>query len=56
VGPVDIYNAKANIEHFQQLLAKERDPVKRETRRRLLAEEEARLAELEKAKERPPKR
>jgi hypothetical protein len=51
-----IVQLQLHIEHFQQLLAKESDPTKRETLRRLLAEEEVKLAELEKVKERPPKR
>ncbi|HUO00040.1 MAG TPA: hypothetical protein VMU69_27860 [Bradyrhizobium sp.] len=37
--------ADLNIEHFKKLLAVETDPVKRETIQRLLAEEEAKLAD-----------
>jgi hypothetical protein len=40
--------AKLNIEHYRRLLATETDPKKRETITRLLAEEEAKLRELEK--------
>jgi len=36
--------ADLNIEHFKKLLAAETDPAKRETIRRLLAEEETKLA------------
>ena len=35
---------EANIAHFKELLETERDPVKRKTLQRLLAEEEAKLA------------
>lgn len=38
--------ARLNIEHYQKLLATETDEAKRQTLRRLLAEEEARLAAL----------
>jgi hypothetical protein len=40
--------AKLNIEHYRRLLAAETDPKKRETISKLLAEEEANAAELEK--------
>ena len=36
--------ADLNIEHFKKLLAVERDPIKRQTIERLLAEEQAKLA------------
>ena len=36
--------AKANIEHFKKLLEMEKDPAKRATIERELAEEEAKLA------------
>ncbi len=38
--------ARLNIEHYQKLLATETDEAKRNTLRRLLAEEEAKLAAL----------
>jgi hypothetical protein len=38
--------ARLNIEHFQRKLAEERDEAKRRTLRQLLAEEEAKLAEI----------
>jgi len=38
--------ARLNIEHYHRLLATETDESKRETLRRLLAEEEAKLAAL----------
>jgi hypothetical protein len=54
---MDRYIAKANIEHFRQKLAQERDAATRETLKRLLAEEEAKLVALEsKSKESAPKR
>ena len=37
--------ARLNIEHFRRLLAKENDENRREALRRLLAEEEAKLAQ-----------
>jgi len=40
--------ADLNIEHYQRLLASELDATKRETIGRLLAEEEAKLAEITK--------
>jgi hypothetical protein len=39
--------ARLNIEHYRKLLASEMDETKRRTVRRLLAEEEARLAALD---------
>ena len=39
--------ARLNIEHYRKLLAEEKDPVKRQTLLKLLAEEEAKLAEIE---------
>jgi hypothetical protein len=42
--------ADLNIEHYQRLLASELDATKRETIGRLLAEEEAKLAEITKKK------
>jgi hypothetical protein len=41
---MDGYIARANIEHFRQLLATEADAEKRQLLLRLLAEEEAKLA------------
>jgi hypothetical protein len=40
---VDRFVAQHNIEHFRELIAKETDQGKRQTLRRLLAEEEAKL-------------
>jgi hypothetical protein len=40
-------NVRLNIEHYKRLLAAETDPDKRETISRLLAEQEAKLQELE---------
>jgi hypothetical protein len=37
--------ARLNIEHFRRLLAKETDESRRQVLQRLLAEEEAKLAE-----------
>ncbi|MEJ2623813.1 MAG: hypothetical protein P8Z80_04505 [Pseudolabrys sp.] len=37
--------AQLNVEHFRRLLAKETDETRRATLQRLLAEEEAKLAE-----------
>jgi len=45
--------ADLNIAHFKKLLETETDPVKRETLQRLLAAEEARLAQ---ANEKPADR
>lgn len=44
--------ARLNIEHFRRLLAQETDETKRRMLLRLLAEEEAKLAALERD---PPK-
>ena len=41
--------ARANIEHYRKLLAKETDETKRQTLERLLAEEEAKLNSLTQA-------
>ncbi len=38
---------RLNIEHYKRLLTTETDPKKRETITRLLAEQEAKLRELE---------
>lgn len=38
--------ARLNIEHFQRKLAEETDETKRRTLRQLLAEEEAKLADI----------
>ena len=43
---MQIYVARLNIEHFRRLIAGETDPKKLEILRRLLAEEEAKLAQL----------
>lgn len=48
--PVEI--ARANIEHFKKLLETESDAKKRAVIERLLAEEELKLAALNKRKER----
>ncbi len=48
---MDKFVACANIKHFHELLAKERDEAKRAMLLRLLAEEEAKLAA---ATETPP--
>ena len=45
---------EANIAHYKELLAKESDPKKIETLRKLLADEEARLAEYNKDNLRRP--
>ena len=47
---VDRDIARLNIEHFRRLLTKETDETKRKMIMRLLAEEEAKLAALNKAK------
>jgi len=39
--------ARLNIKHFRKLLTQETDGTKRETLRRLLAEEKAKLAAVE---------
>jgi hypothetical protein len=39
--------ARLNVEHFRRLLAAEADEAKRSTLRRLLAEEEAKLAAID---------
>lgn len=39
--------ADLNIAHFKKLLAAETDPMRRQTIERLLAEEEAKLAEAQ---------
>ena len=44
--------ARLNIEHYRKLLASEQDEAKRRTIQRLLEEEEAKLAQLEKPLER----
>ena len=44
--------AKLNIEYYKRLLASETDATKRESIARLLAEEEARLAEIPKERKR----
>jgi hypothetical protein len=46
--PMDRTVARLNIEHFQRLLATEKDPSRRGTLERLLAEEEAKLSAIEK--------
>jgi hypothetical protein len=43
---MQIYVARLNVEHFRQLIAAETDPKKLDLLRRLLAEEEAKLARL----------
>jgi hypothetical protein len=42
--------ARFNIEHYRRLLADETDAARRQTILRLLAEEEAKLADLQSAK------
>ena len=37
---------EANIAHYKERLSQETDPIKKETLRRLLAEEEAKLADF----------
>ena len=44
-GPMPWFILEANIAHYKQLLARETDPEKIAMLRKLLAEEEARLAE-----------
>jgi CRP-like cAMP-binding protein len=48
VAGVDRIIARLNIEHFRKRLSEEKDEAKRHTIRRLLAEEEAKLATLDK--------
>ncbi len=43
---MDTFVARANIEHYRRLLAKETDEAKREALSRLLADEEAKLRGL----------
>lgn len=43
---MDKFVARANIDHYRKLLAKETDPAKREALMRFLAEEEAKLRSL----------
>lgn len=43
-GPMDRVVARLNIEHYRRLLATELDEAKRRALQRLLAEEEAKLA------------
>ena len=40
--------ARLNIEHFRRQLSEEKDDAKRQTLQRLLAEEEAKLAQITK--------
>jgi hypothetical protein len=47
---MDVAIAKANIEHFKNLLETETDEAKRAVLRRLLAEEEGKLAAALKAR------
>ena len=46
---MQIYVARLNIEHFRQLIATETDLMKLDLLRRLMAEEEAKLARCEQA-------
>lgn len=46
---MDKHIARLNIEHFRKMLADEADEAKRHTLRRLLGEEEAKLAALDRA-------
>jgi hypothetical protein len=48
---MDRFVANLNIEHYREALAKETDGAKRQTLARLLAEEEAKLAALDKEKQ-----
>ena len=43
--------ARLNIEHFQKQLAEETDQAKRQTLRRLLAEEEEKLTHIVKSRQ-----
>jgi hypothetical protein len=47
-GGIDRTIARLNIEHFRKLLTEEEDEAKRQIIHRLLAEEEAKLASLDK--------
>ena len=44
--------AELNVEHYQRLLATETDPKKRDTIERLLAEEEAKLRQINETEKR----
>jgi hypothetical protein len=46
-GVMDRKIARLNIEHYRKLLADEKDETRRQTVVHLLAEEESKLAELE---------
>jgi hypothetical protein len=48
---MDKFIAKENIAHYRAVLAGEKDPEKRKTLLRLLSEEEAKLAGLDKDKQ-----
>jgi hypothetical protein len=48
-GSVDRTIARLNIEHFRRLLSEEKDEFKRQIIHRLLTEEEAKLASLDKS-------
>ena len=48
--------ADLNIAHFKKLLSAETDPAKRRTIERLLAEEEAKLAQAQRSKKDSPDR
>ena len=52
-GGIDRTVASLNIEHYRRLLSEEQDEAKRRVIHRLLAEEEARLAALDKPPEAP---
>lgn len=47
---MDKYVAGLNIQHYRELIAKEKDETKRQQLSRLLAEEEAKLEQLLKNK------
>lgn len=49
-GPMERTVARLNIEHYRRLLTTELDVAKRDTLQRLLAEEETKLAALERQK------
>jgi hypothetical protein len=49
-GPMERTVARLNIEHYRRLLTTELDMAKRDTLQRLLAEEETKLAALERQK------
>jgi hypothetical protein len=53
---VDRTVARLNIEHYRKQLARETDETRRRTIVQLLEEEEAKLASLNAATERQPKR